>query len=670
MRLIDELKRRHVFRVAAGYVALSWLIIQIAETVLPAFGLADAVRIVVVLAALCFIPVLAIAWVFELTPDGFKLDREVDRDSDALRRLDKRLDRVAIVILALAVGYFGFDKFVLDPARDVAFRKALLGEVASRDTSDSRLGDALLVTDFAGSHTEPTLSPGGNRMAFVSLDGQGVQQIWVMSLPDGEPVQITRGEAPATSPSWSPVDDSILFQRASADYGQSIWLVDSLGTKTPRLIVRGGRSPRFAPDGRSFVFAGMEGVTVGFLDGTEPQPLEGIPERPGFSPPMPAMNAAGDIVFVLADGGPIGNLWIYEAATGKFRQLTRSSNDWPGVGAEWPVWMPDGRTVIYAAPDGEATNVHLWQIDTVTGESVTLTAGPGGYAYPSVSGDGSRLAYAHARPIWRLIATDPTTDQHRVVYESRKHIVLPLVSPDGSSVVYFGEDGVYTVPAAGGKAEQRTFGPSAEATLPFWSRSDGSIYYYKGRSLHRLDPASALSELVLDDFYWTTRNWPAVHGNQLAYNLKGSRRTVIQDLASGDERSLDEHIRPKDWSRDGKRLLGRRGGGSEIMICTAPEFRCEPILGDDGSPVLGAMPRWSADESRVFFRRARHDKPGYAEIWSVPADGGDARRETEIGPYHGSNMSFGIAEGDVIIWNEFEPAGISEIWLTDAPDGR
>jgi len=489
-----------------------------------------------------------------------------------------------------------------------------------------------------------------------------------MSVPNGQPVQLTRGASPAMEPSWAPTGDSILFQSASAEHGQSIWVVDALGTQTPRLVVPGGRSPRFAPDGDSFVFNGLGGIAVGFLDGRPSRPLEGIPKRDGFAAPMPAINAAGDIVFVLADAGPIGNLWIYEAADGEFRQLPQSKNDWPGIDARRPVWMPDGRTVIYAAPDGEGTNVHLWQIDTVSGTSVKLTAGPGGYGHPSVSADGSRLAYVHARPVWRLVATDPATGQDRVIYESRNAIALPLVSADGRSVVYFGEDGVFTVPVAGGKAEQHTFGPPGEATLPFWSRSDQSIYYYKGRSLHRLDPDTRLSERVLDDFYWTRRNWPAVHGNLLAYHLRGSKRSVVHDLASGDERSLGRHALPTDWSRDGRRLLAR-GGGSELFVCGAPELRCEPILGEDGAPVLGAMPRWSADESRVFFRRANNDKPGYAGIWSVLAEGGEARLEAEIGPYDARSMFFGIAEGDVIVWPEFDPAGISDIWMADPPGG-
>jgi hypothetical protein len=54
----------------------------------------------------------------------------------------------------------------------------------------------------------------------------------------------------------------------------------------------------------------------------------------------------------------------------------------------------------------------------------------------------------------------------------------------------------------------------------------------------------------------------------------------------------------------------------------------------------------------------------------VAAEGGEPRLEAEVGPYDASGMLFGVAEGDVIVWNGYEPAGISEIWMTEAPEVR
>ena len=77
MSLFNELKRRNVIRVAMAYVVASWLIIQVVETILPAYGLGDAaIRLVVTLLGVAFIPTLVFSWVFEFTPDGLK--REVD----------------------------------------------------------------------------------------------------------------------------------------------------------------------------------------------------------------------------------------------------------------------------------------------------------------------------------------------------------------------------------------------------------------------------------------------------------------------------------------------------------------------------------------------------------------------------------------------------------------
>jgi len=138
MSLFNELKRRNVIRVAAAYVVAAWLIIQVVETIAPAFGYGEeVVRIVVILVAIAFIPALVFSWAFELTPEGLKREVDVAREHSITRFTGKRLDRIIMVLLALALGYFAFDKFVLDPARDME-----IAETAAQAGAEQALAKA------------------------------------------------------------------------------------------------------------------------------------------------------------------------------------------------------------------------------------------------------------------------------------------------------------------------------------------------------------------------------------------------------------------------------------------------------------------------------------------------------------------------------------------------
>jgi TolB-like protein/predicted membrane channel-forming protein YqfA (hemolysin III family) len=142
MSLITELRRRNVFRVAMAYVALAWLVVQVLDSLAPLFGIVESTaRLIVILMAIGLVPVLVVSWLFELTPEGFKREEEVDHDAATSRASARRLDRVIIGVLAVAVIYFAVDKFVIDPARDAevlaeateqALTKALLGEFGDR----------------------------------------------------------------------------------------------------------------------------------------------------------------------------------------------------------------------------------------------------------------------------------------------------------------------------------------------------------------------------------------------------------------------------------------------------------------------------------------------------------------------------------------------------------
>jgi TolB-like protein len=119
MSLYRELKRRNVFRVAIAYLAGSWLLVEVAETIFPLYGFGDTpARVIVTLLAIGFPLFLVFSWVFEITPEGLKLERDIRREESITPQTGKKLDRIIIVLLALALGYFAFDKFILDPTRD------------------------------------------------------------------------------------------------------------------------------------------------------------------------------------------------------------------------------------------------------------------------------------------------------------------------------------------------------------------------------------------------------------------------------------------------------------------------------------------------------------------------------------------------------------------------
>jgi hypothetical protein len=121
MNFFAELKRRNVIRAAGLYLVGAWLLVQVASTVLPMFGAPDWLpRSIVVLLTIGFIPALIFSWVFELTPQGLKRDEEVPPEQSIGPQTGRRMDRMIIVVLVLALAYFAIDKFVLSPHREMS----------------------------------------------------------------------------------------------------------------------------------------------------------------------------------------------------------------------------------------------------------------------------------------------------------------------------------------------------------------------------------------------------------------------------------------------------------------------------------------------------------------------------------------------------------------------
>ncbi len=151
MNFLAELRRRNVIRMAGLYLVGAWLITQVAGTVLPMFDAPPWLpRSVVLLLAIGFIPALIIAWVFELTPDGLKRDAEVAPDASIAPQTAQRMNRMLLMVMTLALGYFAFDKFVLSSKQEApaatAADPALPGATTAADKDIVR-GIAVLPFD-------------------------------------------------------------------------------------------------------------------------------------------------------------------------------------------------------------------------------------------------------------------------------------------------------------------------------------------------------------------------------------------------------------------------------------------------------------------------------------------------------------------------------------------
>jgi TolB-like protein/Flp pilus assembly protein TadD len=102
----SELRRRNVLRVAAAYALVAWIIIEAGSVLLPTFGATEGFfQAYVIVVLIGFVVAVVLAWVFEITPEGVKLDRDVDKSQPhATRKQKAAMNYLIIGLLALALG--------------------------------------------------------------------------------------------------------------------------------------------------------------------------------------------------------------------------------------------------------------------------------------------------------------------------------------------------------------------------------------------------------------------------------------------------------------------------------------------------------------------------------------------------------------------------------------
>ena len=123
MRLISELRRRNVFRMAVLYIVAAWLIMQAAEVVIGLAHLPDWIGPTTLgLLAVGFPIALIFSWFYEITPEGISLEKDVDRSESITHVTGRRLDFIVISLLCAAVILFAYDKWWISepPEKSIA----------------------------------------------------------------------------------------------------------------------------------------------------------------------------------------------------------------------------------------------------------------------------------------------------------------------------------------------------------------------------------------------------------------------------------------------------------------------------------------------------------------------------------------------------------------------
>jgi TolB-like protein len=150
-----ELKRRNVYKVAIAYAVVAWLLIQAASILFTAFEAPSwVIKIFIIVLVFGFPVALIFSWAFEITPEGIKLESEIEPNKSIARRAGRKIVAVTIALAVVAAGLFVYQlvrwKSTVAPRQSEAATAAPNKSIAvlpfvnmSADKADDYLGDGM-----------------------------------------------------------------------------------------------------------------------------------------------------------------------------------------------------------------------------------------------------------------------------------------------------------------------------------------------------------------------------------------------------------------------------------------------------------------------------------------------------------------------------------------------
>jgi Tol biopolymer transport system component len=408
-------------------------------------------------------------------------------------------------------------------------------------------------------------SPDGKSLLYVS-NRTGTNDIWLVPVDSGAPLQLTRDVRDDQDPTWSPDGKWIAFF-SNRGLQSDLWVKPAAGGPARRVTDDAMRETLIGwrPGTEQLAYtSGRTSQTIraySVSDGTERQLTPDSLQASFFN-----LSAKGRVMVGIARGGGVFDFGVMPLGGGAPRIIL------PDAQGQTAWWSPDGSKLAFASNRGGSQDI--WTVDTAGGAPRRLTSWPGSETDPKWSADGSEIYFradheATFPDVWRIPAAGGTPT--RVTHS---HGVLGLcgvavVRPDALFGVVLGE--------GGGRVLQ-----TARV------RSDGTLQSLWQEGTAVCGPISPTADsLVL----------------QVAQAGGGLGSRLVSFEGGAGRPLLKPEENPQAWSPDGRQLLYsfRAEGFSHLAILSVADGTTRQITnarGNDG----GA--EWSADDSTIVFQRS------------------------------------------------------------------
>ena len=305
----------------------------------------------------------------------------------------------------------------------------------------------------------PHWSPDGKSLAYTTRV-HGLMQVFTIPAGTSDAVQLTRADQNCTLPFWSPDGASVYYIS-----GGNLWSVSAAGG-APQKVYDDLTAATLHPDGKTLAFDRGRKLWIASLTGGEPKELWGGPTNGGLSFSPDGSKLAVD---------SIGPVWIVPYPSGSPRPF-----DAGGPVLTAPGWFPDNRHMAIVVRNGSGDRSTLSIVDTTDGTRRTVGVTPTGFASPSVSPDGKRIAYETGQFGWDILEISIPNGEIRTLV-SGGIAMKPDWAPSGTHFIFSiptGEGAGIIDRQAGVDGFSRRLG-DASGTNPQWSPDGGRFVFYR-----------------------------------------------------------------------------------------------------------------------------------------------------------------------------------------------